>query len=538
MKKILAIILAMLMVLSLAACGTTDENKNTESDTEATEKPTDNADADANDQSEKATDGNEDKKDEAPKLPSNEAEIFTYVMDSLKAAEKYNGDITATASMKALINMKMGEFKQEQTNTTSAFMTFDGTNKVSYFEEIMEDKEGKYADYGKYFFNGDKLYQAEKSVSPDSSSSDEEIEISNIHDSKKDEYTNAEKLEIFGHISDIFAGFKLAENIAEVKDAFTTATPNLINDLYSGELSDATPTVTHEVSAKTADGIYTLTVSVKSSATEAQEDGTTLTMAANISHELSVKDGKLTDYKSKMEMSQKATQGETVMQDFSQVMDMDMSVEYTFAKEKYDAFEVTLPEDLSTVPVIDGPPTKYEDVYLNIYINGVEANQTGLPEDCTPQTALSHIISNIDSENINIKIFKDEAMTKELTEQNVTKEDILALENVYLSVTPKAGYAVLLVKNSERDEFSKPYKIVMPTLEFFSSKASAWNEPLIVLEPCEYMLDEQYVTDSNCEIWIDGVKQEQKPEKLTLEDGKIYFIEYVEVLSEKQFTAK
>ena len=92
----------------------------------------------------------------------------------------------------------------------------------------------------------------------------------------------------------------------------------------------------------------------------------------------------------------------------------------------------------------------------------------------------------------------------------------------------------MVIKNSQRDEFSKPYKIVIPTLDILASSSVAWNEPISIVEPSQYNLDSDYVADESFEIWIDGVKQEQKPESITLEANKTYVIEYVEVLSEKQ----
>ena len=62
------------------------------------------------------------------------------------------------------------------------------------------------------------------------------------------------------------------------------------------------------------------------------------------------------------------------------------------------------------------------------------------------------------------------------------------------------------------------------------------NEPADLIEAGEFELNETYVEDESSEIWINGVKQESKTATITVEGGKIYNIEYVKVLSDKDFT--
>lgn len=533
MKKLLAILIAMLMVLSLIACTKNEDNKPTESDTEATEAPTEEKTEKATDSSSDDKNNNDDKKEEGTKLPETEDEIFKYVMDALKASEAYRGTMTISGVNDMSMNMTMGEETREQAEKMSSFISFDNTNKVMYYEDTNEDGEEKETTYKKTFYVGDKLYVADKNVAADSSASETSISI--IHESSKEDYDNVELVDFFEFISEKYSGIKLANNFNEVKDAFNTAAPVLFNDMYAESFEELpNPTTTTNVTAKIANGVCTLAISVKSTASATMAEIMEATIATDTYLELSAKDGKIIEYKSNFEIIQKSVENDIVMQDYSQKVNTVMSVSYTFAKDKYDAFTATLPEDTSSIPVIDGPATEIIDVYCTVYANGVEYTQVDFNSDDTPQSALEQIINTFDNEIANVKVFTDEAMTKELTIANITLEDILALENAYLSVTPKDGFAGVVIKNSQRDEYSKPYKIVIPTLDILASSSVAWNEPISIVEPSQYNLDSDYVADESFEIWIDGVKQEQKPESITLEANKTYVIEYVEVLSEKQ----
>ena len=531
MKKILAILIAMLMVLSLVACKKNEDNKPTESDTEATEAPTDEKTEKATDSS-KGDNNNDDKKEEAIKLPETEDEIFKYVMDALNASEKYTGTITISGVNDMSMNMNMGEEARNEAQKITSFVSYDNENKVMYYEDIDEADDEKETSYKKSFYVDGKLYVADKTVSSDSAESETSIGI--VHDSKKENYNNADLVDFFEYIAEKYSGIKLASNMKEVKDAFNTAAPILFNDMYANSFEMfPSPTTTSSVTAKIANGVCTLTISVKSTASGTTEGNMEGTLTTDTYLELSAKDGKITEHKMNFEITQKIVQNDTVMQDYSQKVNSIMSINYTFAKDRYDAFTATLPEDTSSIPVIDGPATQIIDVYCTVYANGIEYTQTFFNSDDTPQSALEQIINTFDAETTTVKVFTDEAMTKELTVDNVTLADILALEEAYLSVTPKDGFAGVVVKNSQRDEFSKPYKMVIPILDILGSSSIGWSEPITIQTPGQYNLDSYYVTEDSFEIWIDGVKQDKKPESITLEANKTYVIEYVEVLSEK-----
>ena len=540
MKKILAIILALLMTLSLTACANSN-NKETESETKA--KETQNQ----NEGTEKATEGN--KEDDSEKLPESEDEILKYVLNALSATEAHKGDITIIANSTDSTIMKIapdGEGAEESnfinTSGENAFASLDAKNKVIYIEEANEYKSGDDPDnaeaekmnyMSKSFYNENKLYTASKYSSNNEEES--ETEFSLIHESRVEGFSSLSELEFLKYPTEVYSGIKLAKSFAEVKDAFNTALPNVMTSFYNEEIENATPNVNSEVSAKIVDGVCTFIISIKSSATTTNE-GTEMIMAIDIYHEISAKDGKVIDFKSKIDMSQKAVMGETVLQDYSQSFNFALAFEYSFAKAKYDAFEVTLPEDLTEIPVIGAPTASYDDLYITLYINGIEAFDVSDFGGDTPKEALDNILSYVDTDRATVKIFSDEAMTKELVAESVTNEEIWALEKVYLSVTPKADYALVISNYTERNDYSTPYNIVIPSLYFLSHSSVMKNEPADLIEVGEFELNETYVEDESSEIWINGVKQESKTATITVEGGKIYNIEYVKVLSDKDFT--
>lgn len=544
MKKLFAIILAMLMVLSLAACANKDVDSNESgSDTNDTQNQTES--------SEKATEGKKD--DDADKLPETDDEILAYVLNALSATEAYKGDLTLKGASGDTVIMKSApeaeggeETVLKNISSETSLATLDAANKVIYYDSISEYNPGedstdadaeKTAYFSKSFFNNNTLYTASKYITADSEEASE-VDFNIIHDNSVERYSSLNDLEFLAYPKEVYSGIKLAETFAEVKEAFKTALPSVLANMMGEEMENAAPTVTSDVSVKIVDGVCTLIISIKSSATSTTEEegvSTNMTMLIDIYHEISAKDGKIIDFKSKIDMAQKATMGETSIQDYSQSFYFNLGFEYSFAKEKYDSFEVTLPEDTSDIRVIGAPAEDYGDLDILLYINGVKAFDDISFECETPEEALSAITAYVDAERANVKVFSDEAMTKELLADTVTKEDILALEKVYLSVTPKADYALVMSDYTERNDYSKAYNIVIPTLYFLSSSSETWNDPASLLEPGEFGLDEKYVEDENCEIWINGVKLEAKTATITIEAGKTYNIEYVTVLSDKDF---
>ena len=169
-----------------------------------------------------------------------------------------------------------------------------------------------------------------------------------------------------------------------------------------------------------------------------------------------------------------------------------------------------------------------------IFVNGVKIDSAIYDNVDTPQGALEAIISSVmnDVSKLSVRIYKDEAMTQEITMDNVTKDDIMTLENVYLNVTPN-DCALVIAKHSEKDAYSKPYKIVAPFLSMLGFNSSeAWTQPISCPEAGEYELDAKSVSSENCEIWVNGVKQDPKKSSITVENGKIYIVEYVTIASE------
>jgi uncharacterized protein YxeA len=120
MKKIIAIILAILTALSLVACGTTveeeTETKATENQTKATEKTTEG-------------NKNEENTNDENGAPTTDEEIFKYIMDAFTATQEYSGDMTATMNAKeSSLQEYDGESKKYE-SINNSFASLDGANK-------------------------------------------------------------------------------------------------------------------------------------------------------------------------------------------------------------------------------------------------------------------------------------------------------------------------------------------------------------------------------------------------------------------------
>jgi L-ribulose-5-phosphate 4-epimerase len=125
--------------------------------------------------------------------------------------------------------------------------------------------------------------------------------------------------------------------------------------------------------------------------------------------------------------------------------------------------------------------------------------------------------------------------TRELTRDTVTDADFFAMEKVYAKVTPKSGSALVQVYGSTRKEYSKPFRIALPFMDIIGiHRGESYMETILeCYSPDEdYTLKEEFVSDPTHEIWINGVKQVEKPETIDLEDGMTYIIQYVAVITD------
>lgn len=532
MKKILAILLAALMIFSLAACGAKDENNGANTDaqnqTNETEESTDKA---------KDEDKEEEKKEEEASY-AEENEIFKYVMDAYDATLSYDGDMTADGTLvsESAYKYRDQEEIEKDKYTSTATMVFNGNDKTVYNSSVMDRGDSKSESYTKTVRDGDALYVL---VEQYRTGGENQTRLYRVSDNDVEEYTSIKSIGILSYMAQTYNGVALADSFEELKDAMDTTLIPIVTYAYGEELAGATPTVTYDLSAKTADEVRTLIINTKVSS-EITTDGITTKFDINMYYEISAKDGKVINYKAVVDYISEEIEGEKVLEHRSSAQSIDITYDYSFAKDKYDSLEVILPEDTSTIPESNPAPTEYEDVHVyDVYINGVETMEYFNFYACvTPQDALDEI-----SEKItrgmgtlagNVRVFTDEAMTQELTADNVTKEKILGLTEVYISVTPSADVAFVVETIVEREEYSKPYQIVMPTV-YLAGAFTSGGCNYGFEEPGEYQLDETHVENEKYELWINGVKQDTKPTSITLEAGKTYKIEYVNVKSDKDF---
>ena len=237
----------------------------------------------------------------------------------------------------------------------------------------------------------------------------------------------------------------------------------------------------------------------------------------------------------KVEMTSKMTQGETVMLDAVQKVDTTIDIEYSFATDKYNSLAVTLPTNPDDIEIKKAETIdSYDDIKMSIVVNGKENNTVWFNGVTTPQEAFDMIVShsNLSHNPVTIKVFKDEALTQELTKETITEQNIFSMEKVYLSATPDATHALIYTTRTSRENYSKPFQITIPTISIFGRSSSEKSEMSSCREAGEYTLDAAIVNDPSYEIIVNGVKMETKTATITLEGGKCYNIEYIKLISD------
>lgn len=512
-KKTVALLMALGMTFSIVACGDTESSSSTGSTG--------------------STGGEE------TKVPTTETEMFEYVMDAMDALNSYTGSVTMTMNGGNTMTSKTGdEDAWVSENLMSMTMSFDAVNKLMYMDSIDVEDGAKNEYYCKTFVQGGKLYGVEKGkfTPPPASSlqAEEGADYFEIHDSVKAEYQTMDYSEYTSEYLEGFDGVKLAANPAEVKAAFDTVLPVV---LASQVPEGAETTITTTASATGANGVYTFALGFEAIAV-VEAETTTTTQSMVMATSLSAKDGKLVGFEASNEMKSTTTQTDgttvTTITENSMANTATATIDYTFAQAKYDAVTVELPTNPEDIHMEGGPAESYSDLEIDLYVNGEYYYTTEWFEDnATAAVVLESIISNANyfpTDSVEIKAYKDEACTQELTAGAVTEADILALEKVYLKVTPNTGYVMVKTFNEERYDLSKPYQIVLPLIGGYSSEESV--APPQACEVGEYDLWEDAVSGDDYEIWVNGVKMETKTATITLESGTVYEIKYIKVITD------
>ena len=570
MKKFLAIILAILMIFSFVACNKSSDKENDATDahkhsfSEEWEKDathhwhvcSDDKCDETDDKAEHVWDNGkittEPTKEKdgvttftcsicgqtktevakyAEKLPATEDEILAYVLAAIDETQKYKGSMSMSTASDMILSQKQGEEKDEQSNKTSSFMSFDADNKIAYYEASNESNDNKSVNYTKTFLDNGAFYGYQKEVQTGNTSKTDE-QYFKIEDSVKDEYQTVDFEEYLGEIFDIYKGIKLAENIAEIRSAYQTTLPVLLLDIYNDKTLK--PDITSNVTATVENGVCDFVIDIISSASKT-EDGIKTDRTVNFYIKASAKDNKLVYFNMKVEMTSKMTQGETVMLDAVQKVDTTIDIEYSFATDKYNSLAVTLPTNPDDIEIKKAETIdSYDDIKMSIVVNGKENNTVWFNGVTTPQEAFDMIVShsNLSHNPVTIKVFKDEALTQELTKETITEQDVFSMEKVYLSATPDATHALIYTTRTSRENYSKPFQITIPTISIFGRSSSEKSEMSSCREAGEYTLDAAIVNDPSYEIIVNGVKMETKTATITLEGGKCYNIEYIKLISD------
>ena len=555
MRKLLALFLALLMILSLVACASTQDTTKNHRHTyaakwnkDATHHWHECSDPKCSEISEKDEHSWDDGEITTPAtktedgvitytctycgqtktgidaaygkpLPSNEDEMLAYIMDALNSSYYYGGDITVSLNRIGISSSEQGTEKQESVQATSTYLTYDASNKVCYSldKEIHED--GTVESFNKTFINGDSLYIASKVVSNDAST---ELNYSKIHDSARADYEEFDNKQNFAIMSEVYKGIQLADSVDEIRASYASTLPKIIAASFNLNGNTAS---TQKISAAEYDGGYKLAIAFEISVSELVNE-MPQTASITLDSSLIAKDEMISSFEMNITVSSSEGEGEN-KESQSTTYKMAMSYDYSFSKEAYDSLTVTLPENTADIPTLNDPETATE-AYFKMYLNGEEIFENYLTVGNDPKEIYDKIIKETikSSEKATVKLYKDVEKIEEISRDTVTKSELLALKKIYIDVTPDSNSVIIIQRRSTREEFSRPYQITIPILYFISSQLSYFAFPYCT-DTLEYTFSEQDVNDEYREIWINGERQDPKPTTLTLEGGKIYVFETI-----------
>lgn len=471
--------------------------------------------------------------------PKTEEEILKYVIDAIAATKAYEGSISITQK-RHIANAynhggNTGTVKQEELSTqTNSFNANDKTVFVETSTQTNGTETRK--SIGKTFFSNGEFYVYMMSKSEDDTTQNSYAKCIN---GAEEEYTSFDRVTNDLDILDTLDGIALADNLAELNSALSTTLPVILPSLFDD--SEASPTYTASVTATNkGDGVYELHISIVATdkSEEKSTDDVTQSTEKNLTLEYVVlaSNEKIKSFDVTSEHKMTSSQEEELLQSESQKMHFQLNIDYNFNRESYDNVKVTLPSDPADIEIINNVIDNYEDASLSIYVNGTNCRQVSFDGITNAQDAYDEIIETcgkILTDGVSsIQIFKDEALTQEIKRDTVTDEDIFALEKVHIKITPDSSHALILRSNSKREEYSKPFRIVLPLLDSLGSTASKAFYPPITSIESEYTLPQNMVEGEKYEIWLNGEKLDPKPSTIAITGGNTYYIEFVTVISD------
>lgn len=244
-----------------------------------------------------------------------------------------------------------------------------------------------------------------------------------------------------------------------------------------------------------------------------------------------VADGKITGASVKFVMdangsSENGSQSRTV--EYS----LDYKFTYAFDEDYYKSFEVSVPTNPEYVTIEDGRDftftidiSGFEVVYAAYGKNADEITSTlkGLVED-------GHLTGAVDPSDrpVTVKAFyKDKEMTKKITSENTTVEELLALDKIYAELEVADGYAVVFDKETTVNDISLEYEIV--GFQMFRNE-SGFMSGMVVIADQEINYSMESNNGEKVQLFING--DEISGDSLIPESGKIYLVERVRTITD------
>lgn len=557
--RIIAMVLVAIMCLGIAACGTTGTDDKETTDTGADTTAADNGGTGTTASTDAETSGTGNK---TPTSSLDEEGMFAELLKAIKATSDYNGAIT----MDIVQSQSEKEGEDEMSIDVSGSMAIDPENNLYFVSSnTVRPGRGGYLVDVKVFEKDGVFYEYEyaKAYEKDPTEAGEEsIYLDPVPEefSISDEYGDQ-----FEMIEPAIGGVAKAENYKALTDAHS----KVFADVKEKELAEfkamggytdaSTFTMEPEVSIKQENGEIVLTIIARSTVTavadSADGEGEYLKeYACTIIRNIACKDGKISrvsvsaDMVADMLSSAPGVKPEEEVESMKIGLGyvMDYKFSYAFDKAGFDAIEVK-------TPIAEEEKDEFDYPTVYVHLGDSLRLWTSFDESQTVEQYIEYVGNQIkwsygsssvqdpsgewtDVPAISVNgLYKDAALTQKIDPATITREEILALGEIYADYTIADGFAIVVENYSTAEEYSLDYQIVL--YDFYGAyryEDSAKEGRVVrITEPLEFDIDEG--GSGTQRILVNG--NVLSGNTVTLESGKTYNIEHVHVYTDADFDA-
>lgn len=476
---------------------------------------------------------------------STEDALFEELRKAHEATLAYNGAFTVAVSQ--ISETKQGD--RNQSSSATANVSVDVNGSKYYESTTIKYSDTSYKSIQKIFSEGSAayMYQNHQSFKPATTpvESDEiYTKLNSANDVLTEQSNGLTKV-----LENFVRGLFLAESYAEITSSFSEAYDQIKNNeinimkedgrLEANGTLSLSPLVT--IGKDAATGETVLTITSRLNVPKMMEDDDTMENYEIVMvRKIGCKNGKissvLTNISSSCKLSRVTEEGTEVI-DTSTASSNGYNFTYTFDQAGYDAIAVDLPDDPSKIKEEDSHDTNRITVHLG---EDVSHKVYDIPNEGNMEAILMFVKSDVESyyslgfdineysSGITVKnLYKDAAHTQKIDPATITRNELLALEEIYADYEVTEGVAIIQEVYEEKQELSKKFLI---TSFAIISGDSGYQDSLVQPAGETYEFDLEADPGIERRVYVNGTLVTDKT--LTVESGKTYVIKYVDVTTD------